>query len=1276
MAFVGIVTNGGLAATQLASLNQGWYIIPSGFGVSSTAGALDPTRTTPNGGNWYGTIAQPGPISGRVVENFNTVKFICTIPPGEALSVTNVNEIYLYVEGYAFLNYDGVTYTALNAGTIGNSIHLVFDGSSTNAEIVANWNTANPSNQVGISSGPTTNVSPAQSLFLSGGGSSILFAIGEANPTIQYDPTGQLTLELSVGVLNSNLTSQIVFDYTQATEVADHNLDPLAHPDIQAALEIAGIFPTAGQAPFIYDGQTYDQLAVFDGTPSSGVYQGVTYTAVRNGSLGNSITLVFDGILTINSVVSTWNLNHPNNSVKDNASNGNGVPTAGSITLSGGTLSVNNGDVVYANNGVYYQAIANGTAAQNVAGIADLTYNKVNSIGFIARTTGYPVGTALYLSATTPGAITDTITSVLIGTQIYSSPDVILFISHGSGQALTEYSAVVTSVAGLNNYPTTQQAINAVASGASILVEILEDISTEILTHNKKLNFFFLGPQTGWTKSVGTYEVQLISFSAIPTSGTWRIYWSTFVGPDLAFDANAAAVQAVFEGFGLAGVSVTGNYSSGFTITYPVVGPEPLPFFTNPGQNEIQTITFSSVPTDGCFQIEFLGDPSDTTAFFCYNNTLSQLQAYTDTVLGVGNSIWSGSFSSGFTIQYQGSFALQPITLLQILNNGLVNGITPVNPTVTETQGGLRPAANLLNSLNQHITITPSEIHLGTVNGPATAIQLTENDCNFLGNGLIYGFTHGFDFNGTTGHHIEMTFDPSVTYPILSPGLVSPADFSVAGSVGAVNSDVPGLRVLQHPTISTRLIITPVDQSDFQGGVLAQVLNNQLLVFPGAQVDFGSGNIYAADGVTVTGSFSPVSIPTHYYAWYALALQPGTINADNTISGTIQIQSGIANASLSAAPKPAFQEGTIPLAQVYNQQGVSTLNPVLQSNVYEVSMGAPTINTLTNYQAPYFQQEVPSGVVDGVNTVFGISQTPKTALSLLVFLDELPIPCPQWNLVGTVLTLSNPPAIGQSLSVYYVTNSPNPIYGNQEIPVGVINGINPTFTLSGQPSSQSSIIVFVDGLKVDIQNWSLVQSSSFYSIQFNSGYIPVTGQDVYVYYLINLLTPGPLPISSIQSVGAGVPLYAGQIGSIASIKSLIRGSNIILTDDGMGGVTISSTGGGGGGGAGAWTSENLASSPLSITALGGFTPSATDTRQVWFLTATGVVTVIASPGISPGGFDGQELILKGTSMTNYPIFTPAVGLDLNGPCSITLNQALWLIWNQAGSFWFEVSRRF
>lgn len=67
----------------------------------------------------------------------------------------------------------------------------------------------------------------------------------------------------------------------------------------------------------------------------------------------------------------------------------------------------------------------------------------------------------------------------------------------------------------------------------------------------------------------GQDAVQDIDFDTVPDAGTWRLNFRGQDTTNLAFDADAAAVQAALNAlpFG-AGISVSGDYAAGFTISF------------------------------------------------------------------------------------------------------------------------------------------------------------------------------------------------------------------------------------------------------------------------------------------------------------------------------------------------------------------------------------------------------------------------------------------------------------------------------------------------------------------------------------------------------------------------------------------------------------------------------------------------------------------------------------------------------------------------------------
>ena len=280
-------------------------------------------------------------------------------------------------------------------------------------------------------------------------------------------------------------------------------------------------------------------------------------------------------------------------------------------------------------------------------------------------------------------------------------------------------------------------------------------------------------------------------------------------------------------------------------------------------------------------------------------------------------------------------------------------------------------------------------------------------------------------------------------------------------------------------------------------------------------------------------------------------------------------------------------------------------------------------------QYPVVQQEVPTGVINGVNASFTLSLSPINNQSTLVKLDGLLlVQGTDYSLLGQSLTLNPPPALGQSLTVWYIVNSAvsvNPLAGVQGVPTGVINGVNTTFQLPSTPADQNATQVFIDGLCCGLDEWNLIQGSNTAYIQFNAGSIPQTGQSVYFFYLANPFVFGTQPPVVAPVGSGGLSAYGNAV------------------------------------------------SPEIVSATAGIL-STPDQRQLWIVKSSGGPQLVtANPQITPGTIVGQEMYIQGASSIDYLIFQDGNGLSLNGSISLTNNEGIDLIWN--GISWFEVSRR-
>jgi hypothetical protein len=69
----------------------------------------------------------------------------------------------------------------------------------------------------------------------------------------------------------------------------------------------------------------------------------------------------------------------------------------------------------------------------------------------------------------------------------------------------------------------------------------------------------------------------------------------------------------------------------------------------------------------------------------------------------------------------------------------------------------------------------------------------------------------------------------------------------------------------------------------------------------------------------------------------------------------------------------------------------------------------------------FFEQETPSGTVNGANTSFTLSSTPVFSKTVLLFLNGIPQRLgTDFTLAGSSITMSVAPAFGQALYCWYI----------------------------------------------------------------------------------------------------------------------------------------------------------------------------------------------------------------------------------------------------------------
>ena len=119
-------------------------------------------------------------------------------------------------------------------------------------------------------------------------------------------------------------------------------------------------------------GVSASSIGIIPGTSTS-----VSLAANLDGVAGNSIALVFTGSNTISQAVTTWNAAHPTNAVSLTNGDGSQIPTAQTVTLSGG---INSGSSAIADAATYTNFTpTSATVAGALAGI-DIALSGINSI--------------------------------------------------------------------------------------------------------------------------------------------------------------------------------------------------------------------------------------------------------------------------------------------------------------------------------------------------------------------------------------------------------------------------------------------------------------------------------------------------------------------------------------------------------------------------------------------------------------------------------------------------------------------------------------------------------------------------------------------------------------------------------------------------------------------------------------------------------------------------------------------------------------------------------
>jgi hypothetical protein len=154
--------------------------------------------------------------------------------------------------------------------------------------------------------------------------------------------------------------------------------------------------------------------------------------------------------------------------------------------------------------------------------------------------------------------------------------------------------------------------------------------------------------------------------------------------------------------------------------------------------------------------------------------------------------------------------------------------------------------------------------------------------------------------------------------------------------------------------------------------------------------------------------------------------------------------------------------------------------------------------------AMFIDSETPAGTVNGTNSAFSLAQTPFSSSLSLYRNGLLQLNNVNFTLAGTAVTFlaGSLPQTNDRLEAYYRVSgvsSTIAVITDGEIPGGVINGVNPVFTLATAPNPVNSLRLYKNGLLL-APGASNDFTLSGATISFVTGAIPQSGDTLQASY--------------------------------------------------------------------------------------------------------------------------------------------------------------------------------
>lgn len=206
------------------------------------------------------------------------------------------------------------------------------------------------------------------------------------------------------------------------------------------------------------------------------------------------------------------------------------------------------------------------------------------------------------------------------------------------------------------------------------------------------------------------------------------------------------------------------------------------------------------------------------------------------------------------------------------------------------------------------------------------------------------------------------------------------------------------------------------------------------------------------------------------------------------------------NSDLAARPLKGSNYASSHAAMIDDLGAISAVSGN-GSNCVHVDGSSGACGSTTPYPV-FVDADTPSGAINGLNTVFTLSQTPSPSTSLSLYRNGMmQRQGVDYSLAANTITFvpAATPQSGDILTAFYRAQGSGSLtrFADEETPTGAMDGVNSIYSLSAAPNPATSLQLFKNGA---LQRPGIDYTLSGGAITFAGAAIPRTGDSLLAFY--------------------------------------------------------------------------------------------------------------------------------------------------------------------------------